>query len=260
MVPAFARKIPEVARWRRATVRQVGWGSVDAVIFDWGGTLTPWHTVDPFDSWLAATFDDTETARRLHDAERAAWLQSTDEHRSATLQDVFDRAGVAATDEMLAAFHAWWEPHTYLDPDAPEVFSGLHERDIRIGVLSNTMWPRTEHDRIFERDEVLAMLHGRVYTSDLAWTKPHPEAFRAALAAVGVADPARAVFVGDRLFDDIHGAKSVGMRAVLVPHSDIPPEQHRDVAHDPDAVIGRLLDLLGVLDDWRAGEQAQPTS
>ena len=238
----------------------MGWGRVDAVIFDWGGTLTPWHTVDPFDGWLAATFDDAETARRLHEAERAAWLQSTDEHRSATLQDVFDSAGVTPTAEMLAAFHAWWEPHTYLDPDAPEVFAGLHRRGIRIGVLSNTMWPGAEHDRIFERDEVLTMLHGRVYTSDLAWTKPHPEAFRAALAAVGVADPARAVFVGDRLFDDIHGAKSAGMRAVLVPHSDIPPEQHRAAAHEPDAVIGRLLDLLDVLDEWRSATSAESSA
>ena len=234
----------------------MSWGDIDAVIFDWGGTLTPWHTVDPFDSWLAATFADHDVARRLHDAERAAWLQSTDEHRSATLEDIFARAGVTPTAEMLAAFHAWWEPHTYLDPDAPELFAGLRRRDLRIGVLSNTVWPRSVHDRIFERDKVLTTFHGTVYTSEIAWTKPHPEAFRAALAAVGVAEPARAVFVGDRLFDDIHGAKSVGMRAVLVPHSEIPADQHRDADSEPDAVISRLVDLLDVLDSWRAGAPA----
>ena len=27
---------------------------VSAVIFDWGGTLTPWHTVDPTQAWQAA--------------------------------------------------------------------------------------------------------------------------------------------------------------------------------------------------------------
>ena len=73
----------------------------------------------------------------------------------------------------------------------------------------------------------------------------------AALAAVGVEDPARAVFVGDRRFDDIHGAKAIGMRAVLVPHSDIPDEQRGHVEGEPDAVITRLADLLPIVDSWR---------
>ena len=46
------------------------------------------------------------------------------------------------------------------------------------------------------------LIDGAVYTSDIAWTKPAPEAFAAAMEAVGVADPARCVFVGDRLFDE----------------------------------------------------------
>jgi putative hydrolase of the HAD superfamily len=151
---------------------------------------------------------------------------------------------------MLTAFHEWWEPHTLLDPDVPELFAGLRERGIRIGVLSNTLWPREVHERIFERDRVLSLIDGAVYTSEIPWTKPHPEAFRAALSAVQVADPARAVFIGDRVFDDIHGAKSVGMRAVLVPHSTIPQWQHGPVAGEPDAVVRRLSDLMAIIDEW----------
>ncbi|PZS14793.1 MAG: HAD family hydrolase, partial [Pseudonocardiales bacterium] len=214
------------------------------------GTLTPWHTVEPRGAWLAAVSDD-ELAGRLHAAEEAVWIRSRDEHRSATLADVFAAVGVERTDEMLAAFHRWWEPHTLLDPDVPQLFAGLRERGIRIGVLSNTIWPRTEHERIFARDEVLALIDGAVYSSEVEWTKPHPEAFRAALDAVGVTDPARAVFVGDRLFDDIHGAKSAGLRAIHVPHSAIPPEQHGPVAGEPDAVVQRLGDVLAVIDTWR---------
>ena len=95
------------------------------------------------------------------------------------------------------------------------------------------------------------LIDGAVYSSEIPWTKPHPEAFWAALAAVGVTDPARAVFVGDRPFDDIHGAKQVGMRAVLVPHSAIPDAQKGHVQGDPDAVVQRLGDLLAVVDAWR---------
>ena len=35
---------------------------IDAVIFDWGGTLTPWHDIDPVEQWLAAVGDDDAAA------------------------------------------------------------------------------------------------------------------------------------------------------------------------------------------------------
>jgi putative hydrolase of the HAD superfamily len=59
------------------------------------------------------------------------------------------------------------------------------------------------------------------------------------------------VFVGDRTFDDIHGAGSVGMRTVLVPHSVIPATQRGHTDGVPDAVVQRLSELLSVVDGWR---------
>ncbi|HET8582864.1 MAG TPA: HAD-IA family hydrolase [Jatrophihabitans sp.] len=222
---------------------------IRAVIFDWGGTLTPWHTVDPQQVWIAAVGDE-ELAGRLHAAEDEVWVRSRDEQRSATLAEVFAACGVTPSAAMLAAYHSSWEPHTLLDPDVPALFAALHERGIRIGVLSNTIWTREVHERIFARDAVLDLIDGAVYTSEIAWTKPHPEAFRAALAAVGVEEPADAVFVGDRPYDDIHGAKSAGLRAVLLPHSDIPNWQKGTVEGEPDAVVQRLADVLAVVDAW----------
>lgn len=224
---------------------------INACIFDWGGTLTPWHTVDPIDAWLAATDGDAELARKLHEAERAVWGRHMSEQRSGTMDDIFEVADIAHTAEMLAAFHRWWEPHTHTDPDAFELLKALRERNIKVGVLSNTVWPRAEHERIFERDGLTDLIDGAVYTSDIAWTKPHPEAFRAALAAVAVDDPGSAVFVGDRLYDDIHGAARVGMRTILIPHSQIPAEQIGDGSSDPDATVERLGDVLEVVDGWR---------
>jgi putative hydrolase of the HAD superfamily len=99
---------------------------------------------------------------------------------------------------------------------------------------------------VFLRDDVLGLIDGAVYSSEIPWTKPHPAAFRAAMTAVGVTDPASCVFVGDRPYDDIFGAKSLGMRTVLIPNSAVP-------AYDgaiPDAVIPRLGDLLPHLENW----------
>ena len=71
------------------------------------------------------------------------------------------------------------------------------------------------------------------------------------LGALGGIAPEDAVFVGDRPWDDIAGAKGVGMRAVLLPHSEIPAHQEGPVRGEPDAVVTRLADLLPLVDAWR---------
>jgi len=229
---------------------------VEAVLFDWGGTLTPWHTVDVDACWraVAALIDPDradQLAAALRGAEDAAWLRARDEHRSATFEEVCAMAQVTMTEEALAEYWARWDPHTYIDPDAPAVLAGLRERGLKVGVLSNTIWPREYHEQVFARDGVLELFDGAVYTSEIPWTKPHPEAFLAAMEAAGATDPARCVFVGDRLFDDVYGAQRVGMRAVHVPHSAIPQTQIGHTEGEPDATVQRLADLLPVVDAWR---------
>ena len=226
--------------------------AIKAVILDWGGTITPWHQIDHAAQWQEICTPHfpyeqvAAVAAAIHAAEEAYWRQCEGEHRSATLDHVFARAGVTPHAALLDTYFQLWEPHTYTDPDVAPLLRALRGRGIRVGVLSNTMWPRSLHERVFLRDNVLDLIDGAVYSSEIPWTKPHPEAFRAAMAAIGVSDPATCVFVGDRPYDDIYGAKSLGMRTVLIPNSTVP-------AHDggvPDAVISRLADLLAHLDNW----------
>jgi putative hydrolase of the HAD superfamily len=219
--------------------------TVKAVIFDWGGTLTPWHTVDHDALWLGVCEqhlphdEAAQSATRLRAAEATLWELSGQEHLSATLADVAGSAGVTLPPAFWDSYYAQWDPHTYTDPEAAPLLRELRARGVKIGVLSNTMWPRSAHERVFERDNVADLIDGAVYTSEIPWTKPHPEAFRAAMNAIGVDDPASCVFVGDRPFDDIYGAKRAGMRAVLIANSDVPA---CDDAR-PDAVITRLSEL-----------------
>ena len=119
---------------------------------------------------------------------------------------------------------------------------GLH-REERVGILSNTLWPAAEHERIFVRDGVAHLIDGAVYSSEIAFTKPDRRAFLTALAAVGVPDPARAVFVGDRLFDDVWGAHNAGLRAIHIPLSNIPVGQVGHTEGEPDASVTSLADV-----------------
>jgi putative hydrolase of the HAD superfamily len=226
--------------------------AVRAVIFDWGGTLTPWHSIDLGELWLAvcarhySAEEAAANAAAVRAAEAELWREGELSHQSATMQRIFERAGVSVSDEFLASYFEAWTPHTLTDPDALPLLRELRRRGIKVGVLSNTMWPRSAHEQIFVRDEVLELIDGAVYTSEIDWVKPHQEAFRAVMTAVGETDPASCVFVGDRPYDDIHGAKSVGMRAVLITNSDVP----RYEAAEPDATITRLAELVEYIDRW----------
>jgi putative hydrolase of the HAD superfamily len=249
-------------------VSEAGAARVEAVIFDWGGTLTPWHTIDLVEQWrvyaehYARHHADEhpdgglELATRMAAAEQQAWARLKRDGASARLAEVLAAAGVD-TDypghpAAQTAYEEFWEPHTYIDPDVPVLFTALRERGVRIGVLSNTIWSRDYHQRVFDRDGVLKLIDGDVYTSEIPWVKPHPEAFGAAMAAVGMSDPSRCVYVGDRAYEDVHGAQRVGMRAILVPHSDIPADQQVPVDVTPDGVAHRLLDVLALVDGWNA--------
>ena len=229
-------------------------GKVRAVIFDWGGTLTPWHTVDHEALWLGVCAQHLtagqaeQAAAAIYAAERELWQLSEREQRSATMDEVFRRAGITATEAFLATYFQAWDPHTLTDTEAIGLLTRLRAAGLKIGVLSNTMWPRSRHEEIFQRDGMLPLIDGAVYSSEIDWAKPHPAAFRAAMTAIGVDDPGGCVFVGDRPFDDIHGAKSAGLRAVLLANSEVPPFD--DVV--PDAVISRLSELVPLIDAWNA--------
>ncbi|MCH8921216.1 MAG: HAD family hydrolase [Chloroflexi bacterium] len=79
-----------------------------------------------------------------------------------------------------------------------------------LGVLSNS--PRSE--------ETLTRLKFRHYFDAVVaasepWRKPHPEAFRRACRALGIA-PSEAVYVGDSIANDVEGALGAGLIPVWV--------------------------------------------
>jgi len=245
-----------------------------AVIFDWGGTLTPWHEVDVPQQWrvyartvhglavddpnmpLDELAEADSLALRIHEAEDRAWRRGRETHQSASLAAILAEAGVDPEHDRhhlaLAAYQRFWEPHTHTDPQVRPLWETLQRMDIRVGVLSNTIWSRAYHREVFARDGVLDLLDADVYSSEIHVVKPHPDAFRVACDAVGVA-PEHSVYVGDRLFEDIHGPHQVGMRAVLVPHSDIPTGQRMPVEAAPDAVAHQLLDVVDIVARWNDG-------
>ncbi|HAN70546.1 MAG TPA: HAD family hydrolase [Actinobacteria bacterium] len=236
--------------------------SIRAVVFDWGGTLTPWHDIDLVSQWYAyAEIYDPEhaspLAHRLAEAEVHRWKVQQESHGAepaGALDQLFLDEGIDITGarhlRALGSYLDFWAPHTAADPQARPLMEDLRSRGYRIGVLSNTMWPSRHHREVFERDDLITLIDAAFYTSEMPVAKPHGEAFAAVLAALGVA-ASETVFVGDRIWDDIAGASRAGLRTIWIPHSTVPPEQVPDASATPDAVAHELRDVLGIVESWQ---------
>lgn len=247
---------------------------IRAVIFDWGGTLTPWHTVDVAGIWRRsyaerAYPDDVAAcdvlAQMLTHVDAELWAAGRTEHRSSRLGDVLSgtaqRLQIAvehvATAHGQGAYESEWEPHTFTDADVAPLWTWLRSQGIAVGVLSNTIWSRDYHRGLFARDGVLHLIDGDVYSSEIDVVKPHADAFLLAAKAVGV-DPRECVYVGDRLYEDVWGPQQVGMRAIHIPHSIIPTDQVVEVDVIPDATAHTLAEVAGIVAGWQGTQSAPP--
>ena len=235
--------------------------SLSAVIFDWGGTLTPWRDVDLHERWLtyARIYQPdraAELANALHTAEQARWshmFESAGQSGTGALESMLEDHGVDTSSPLhrdaLDAYLAGWEPNTHTDIEALPLLERLKGHGLKLAVLSNTMWPRRYHEWVLERDGVLHLFDHLTFTSETPMAKPHSSVFTEVAYALSV-EPTECVFVGDRLFDDIHGSQAVGMRGIWIPHSTIPVEQGLALGITPSATVDRLGDVYDVVMNW----------
>lgn len=194
-----------------------------------------------------------DLADALLRAEYTVWAQIRGAQRSGRIDEIFAAAmaehdlQLAETEFQLAAgrYFEAWELELHHKHDAVPTLAALKSMGLKTALLSNTHWPREFHEMLLERDGLAEFIDARVYSSELSHVKPHPIAFRAALKALDVR-ASRAVFVGDRRYDDVFGAQSAGMRAVLVR----PGPEDDDYAVEADATIDSLAALVGIVDEW----------
>ena len=112
----------------------------------------------------------------------------------------------------------------------PETSQALEQvrQSYRTAVLSNA-----DDGFLLPNLELLDAEFETVLSSEMARSyKPQPELFEKMLDRLSL-EPAEAVYVGDRHYEDVHGASSVGMNAVWVDRNDrglrddLPPPAHR---------------------------------
>jgi HAD superfamily hydrolase (TIGR01549 family) len=175
--------------------------------------------LDP-ERYAEARLASIETLSRerdlVHDEE--VWIAFTEEIVRGMGGDA-EGARACAVDMVRA-----WERHENfsLYEDALPALEALRGHGLLIGLVSNGQRDLEEfaaHHTLEVDAMVGSKSHGR--------TKPHPSIFVAALEALDVAAD-EAAMVGDSYEDDIEGARSLGMRAILLDRDGLHPgEQDR---------------------------------
>jgi HAD superfamily hydrolase (TIGR01509 family) len=158
-------------------------------------------------------------------AEAHAARQQTGDLRELTLGEVISqslsRTGIdlpatnaAWMDELCELYHVCERTSQRPAPDAQAVLGRLRQAGLRLALVSNTLYPA----RCLETDLARMGLHhcfdALVFSSGVGWRKPDRRIYLEALRRLGT-EACAAVFVGDRLLEDIQGPQALGMRAVL---------------------------------------------
>jgi FMN hydrolase / 5-amino-6-(5-phospho-D-ribitylamino)uracil phosphatase len=243
-------------------------GSVRAILFDYGHTLVDFRRTEEAlreaYEQIRARIEATaymEVPELLDLIDRVAGGvdrlvgQSYEERRmeelnlASVFHDTLAAVGFDLPDDVIAHIleldHSAYSKSISVDPEVLATLKRLSGEGYAMELVSNVaLLPhlmRADLDRL----GIGRYLSGSVFSSEVGVRKPDPRIFREALARIG-ADPATTVFVGDRLYDDVSGARAVGMRTVLTRQY----RQEEDPNTKPDAVIDHLSELPAVLKEW----------
>jgi FMN phosphatase YigB (HAD superfamily) len=155
---------------------------------------------------------------RLFEEEYAAAVKAASEGRTVTSPEQFLRAAAQARctpdlDRYMSELRHEVEALPFRRaPGALQLLRELRSHGYRVAVISNTIG----EPGAYLRPALTAMgfdplVESYVFSDELAWSKPAPEIFRAALAAIDSV-PSDAVHIGDG-WSDIEGARRAGYRA-----------------------------------------------
>lgn len=232
-----------------------------AVLFDLGNTLVSYYRPADFGPLLTQIIDDLlrYLARQGRSYDKQAVMAQAvalnAERADLSIYPLMERLRlvfglddaflVQHGDELSRLFLAPIFATAKLDPAVLSLLTELKARGLVTGIISNTPWgsPAADWQAELGRHGLLGVVDSAVFCVECGKRKPDPHIFRFALERLGVS-AADAVFVGDDARWDVFGARSVGMRAVLLEPAEV------EIAEGVER-IRRLEELLPLLDRGR---------
>jgi putative hydrolase of the HAD superfamily len=203
---------------------------LEAVLFDWGDTLFHFAYDEAlleagWEAGLAAIGRDglprhEEAAERFRERYMPLlWVPGAVEEVEypGMVRELLAGFEVELDDEELHGFleaeHAAWEPARQMGAHTHALLDSLRDRGLKTGLVSNAFDPGWLLHNDLERMGIAHRLDAAVFSSEVGRRKPDESIFRAALDELRV-EPEKALFVGDRRYEDVRGARGVGMTTV----------------------------------------------
>ena len=203
---------------------------IDAVLFDWGDTLFRFVYDEAlleagWEAGLAAIGRDglpghEDSAARFRERYfPLLWEPGSLEEIEypELVRECLGSLGAQVDEDELERFleaeHAAWEPARLIGDSTHALLDVLRDRGLKTGLVSNAFDPPALLHRDLEQMGLGERLDVAVFSSETGKRKPHPAIFEEAIGRLGV-EAGRAVFVGDRRFEDMRGAKELGMATV----------------------------------------------
>ena len=233
---------------------------LEAVLFDWGDTLMEFA----YDEELLEAghraglqaigrddFSDVEalTAHFRERYEPLFWIPGTVEEIEypglvrRCLADFELEVTDEELDRFLEAEHRAWDPARLVGTTTIALLDALRARGLKLGLVSNALDPEWLLLRDLEHMGIRERVDAAVFSSGVGIRKPHAPIFEHALASLDVR-PERALFVGDRLYEDVRGAGEMGMTTVQALW--FRADEHPD-GREPDFQAFTMHDVLNVV-------------
>jgi putative hydrolase of the HAD superfamily len=231
-----------------------------AVLFDWGDTLFHFAYDEELlaSGWEAGLATLEREGLPGHDETAAVFRErylpllfvegSVEEVEYPELiRELLGGFGVELTDDeldrFLAAEHSAWARARVLGNQTHALLDSLRERDLLTGLVSNAFDPGWLLHQDLAHMGLAERLDAAVFSSEVGKRKPHPAVFEATLSKLGV-EPEQALFVGDRRYEDVRGAKELGMTTVQAFWFRADDDER---GLDPDFEAFTAMDVLNVV-------------
>ncbi|MCP4706539.1 MAG: HAD family hydrolase [candidate division Zixibacteria bacterium] len=209
---------------------------IKGVIFDLGSTLIEYENI-PWDemnllaleagyNYLKGSISPLPSYDKITDE----YLKIRDKNRESsrrTLQEwnVLDKIAellkavkIENNDKIVSEFFKFYynvisNQLTIID-DAKSVLSELKNTGLKLGLVSNTIFPEANHKADMERFEILEYFDSLLFSSTLGCRKPHRLIYEKAVEQSGL-KPEQLIFIGDRYIEDYIGPRENSIFSIL---------------------------------------------